>query len=336
MKLFLCVMALTFGLIFGAAWFWTANDFIKFADSDYATWIAKKLMLDDCNVGAVAIVGDSQAQASIVPKKVGPNVVNFGLIGGSPVSMLAVSRRIVACPELPKAIILSLSFEQFMGIDMFWKREVRYGVFDMDLEELRRSARKTGDTLLYDPPTPFDFDMRLKGLLMQAKFPSYYFGSMLAGYFYRREETNMGFLHDTLKDKGYHFFGETIGDNRVRLKAYRKSYTSAPFFEIYFARMLDLYAAHNIPVYYIDAPVKTTALQVMSPEFKDGFVNYIHHWEGLYPNFHILGGLLPSLPPEDFTDANHVNVLGAVIWSNHVAALLKAAGVDTGSPFSFD
>nr|MDP9128004.1 hypothetical protein [Pseudomonadota bacterium] len=315
---------------------WTTNDYAKFADADYPVWLAKKRMIDDCNVGPLAVIGDSRATTNIVPVKVGPGVVNLGLSGASLLTMLEVSKRIVACPEPPKAVLITMDMRRFMDTDMFWEREVKYDLFPLDLEDIRVRARQSGDVLLFEKPAPFDIDARLKNWLFQAKFPSYYFGSLLAGYVFLRAEVNQGYLRDTLRDKGYHYFrDDTLGDNRVDYMAYRKHFAGSEFFESYFGAMLDLYEAHHIPVYFISAPGKTRANQMMDPSFKSEYAAYLEKWVRLYPGLRVLGDIFPSLPPEDFTDRTHLNVLGAVVWSQEVAALLAQARVDTGSFVGF-
>jgi len=328
---YLTVFTLTFGLLFGLAWFWAADHLEAYANPDYPIWLAKKLMLDDCTVGSVAFLGDSKAETSIVPKLVGPAVSNYGLTAGNFPTLLEISKRIVACADPPKAVVITADPKIFYSNTRFWDFGVKFRLFPIDLEQLRVRARKMNDTLFFDSPSPFDFDMRLKNVLYDAGFPSFYFGSLIAGGIFTRQETNDGFLRDTLKDRGYHYIGADAGNDEYWV--YLDHFQPSPMLESYFRDILALYEQHNIDVYFISPPFKSTSVAATSDRFKETYETYLHGFEKDYPHFHVLGAIMPTMAPAGFGDAVHTNAVGAAYWSQYLGHLLRSENIDTGSAF---
>ena len=66
---YLRLFGLSAGLSFALLWGWVAAMPMAFMDAEYASWRAKLVMLDRCDLGEAIILGDSRAAADIIPTR---------------------------------------------------------------------------------------------------------------------------------------------------------------------------------------------------------------------------------------------------------------------------
>jgi hypothetical protein len=55
---------------------------MAFMDAEYASFRAKQVMLDRCDLGDVIVVGDSRAAANIIPERLPMRATNLATGGG--------------------------------------------------------------------------------------------------------------------------------------------------------------------------------------------------------------------------------------------------------------
>ena len=120
-------MAATFAATFVAVWIWVVAMPLAFLEPEYASWRAKQVLLDRCDLGELLIFGDSRATVGIIPAALGVKATNLAVGGGEAVEALAALRRALACPETPKLVILSMDAVHFSRADLFWERTMRFG-----------------------------------------------------------------------------------------------------------------------------------------------------------------------------------------------------------------
>ncbi len=82
-------------------------------------------------------------------------------------------------------------------------------------------------------------------------------------------------------------------------------------------------------------PHNEVSVQRYQTRFKETFADYLNQYARRYPNFHILGDVIPSYPSQYFGDDAHLNQSGALKWSDTVARMLNDAKVP-GGPFGAD
>ena len=139
---YLRLFGLSAGLSFALVWGWVAAMPMAFMDAEYASWRAKQVMLDRCDLGDVIILGDSRAAADIIPARLPVRVTNLAVGGAKAIEALSVLDRALTCPSPPRLVIISLDPGHFSRPDMFWERSVRFGVVTgADIAALREASR---------------------------------------------------------------------------------------------------------------------------------------------------------------------------------------------------
>ena len=93
-------------LMFGLAWTYIATFPMTFLPSGYPVWVAKKYMLDHCDLGEIMEFGDLLLEAAIVSHGLPLVATNFSAGGVSPLDSYFLVHRALACPNHPKRVIL--------------------------------------------------------------------------------------------------------------------------------------------------------------------------------------------------------------------------------------
>src|SRR6201747_1869709 len=102
---FLVWSALSFVASFGLIWLYVATMPMAFLTEDYAVWVAKRAMLNECRLGDVSVFGDSRAMAGMDPSKMPMPVANLALSGTSPIETYFAVSRALRCPTPPKLVV---------------------------------------------------------------------------------------------------------------------------------------------------------------------------------------------------------------------------------------
>src|SRR3954462_10955575 len=109
---------------FAAVWLWVWTMPMAYMDPEYPSWLAKRIMLDRCDLGEALILGDSRAAADIVPAYLPVKAANLAVGGGEAVEAYAALARALACPVAPRLVLLSFDPGHFVRHDLFWERSV--------------------------------------------------------------------------------------------------------------------------------------------------------------------------------------------------------------------
>ncbi len=88
---------------FGLVWAWVLAMPMAFMEPEYASWQAKKVLLQRCDLGETLILGDSRAAADIMPRRLAVPATNLALGGGEVIEALALLKRALACPTSTEA-----------------------------------------------------------------------------------------------------------------------------------------------------------------------------------------------------------------------------------------
>jgi hypothetical protein len=271
--------------------------------------------------------------ADIIPSLIGPGVVNLALPGVNSIEIYYQSQQILASPNRPKAIIISISPYLFTDAPYFWERSVAYGFLTAaQLDEIRLRSRALKDDSLFEKRSPGDIDARMKCLLYSIRFPSLYFPSLLYGGLYQRYHENIETLNSVLAQRGQAYFGRADGTTGLDFEVRLQSFVPLKIIDDYFNRTLALYQAQHIPVYFIGLPHNEASEQHYFAGLREAFVKYLNRYAAQYPDFHILGDPFPSYPFQYFGDPFHLNEQGAAKCSDLVAKMLNDSHVE-GGPF---
>ena len=93
MKRFLVLFFSTFLAGLALLWGWGLSHRMDFLSRDYALWMGKKGLMESADRPWTAYLGDSMVLNDVMPKALGPGVVNLGLNGGTAIEGYFLVRR---------------------------------------------------------------------------------------------------------------------------------------------------------------------------------------------------------------------------------------------------
>jgi hypothetical protein len=328
---YLRLFALSAVVSFGLLWAWVAMMPMAYMDPEYASWRAKEVMLDRCDLGDVVVLGDSRAAADIIPVRLPLRVTNLAIGGGEAIETVSALDRVLACPSPPRLVVISLDPGHFSRTDGFWDRSVRYGFMTgLDISQLREASRRIGDPSIYDSQHFDVLPALVRDWLYQIRFPPLYFSSLAhAGVFLRWWHNNAAF-DATLAARGHYYFGTDPGSSTVTLDGHMDVFRPLPILDHYFDRLLGTLDRRGIETRFIAMPINETTWNEVKPALHDGFAAYLTGYQRRYPHFHIASEIMPHWPDHFFGDQFcHLNPEGAERFSDLLGQRLHEAPPST-------
>lgn len=325
------LMALIACATFALAWAWVATMPMAFMDPEYPSWRAKQILLRRCDLGDTVILGDSRAAADILPTLLPVPAVNLAVGGGEAIEALATARRMLACRNPPRRVILSLDPGHFTRPDLFWERSVRFGLISAaDLDDLRDATRRTGDTSVYAERHIPALPDRLRAWMYRARFPSLYFASLAHGGVLLRWRHNQHRLAATLATRGQYFFGTAPGSDSIAVEGQLAAFHPLPVLDYSFSRLLALLDRRGIEVWFVAMPVNQATWDAVRPTMRAQFAAYLSAYAVRYRHFHIVSDIMPHGPNRYFGDQFcHLNPDGARRFTAWLAQRLQDAPPST-------
>jgi hypothetical protein len=307
-------------------WLYVALAPLAFLDPEYPYWLAKQELLRRCDLGTVLVVGDSRAAVDIIPTRLGVAATNLAVGGGEAIEAYAAVRRTLACPDVPRRVVVSFDVAHFVQPDLFWDRSVRFGFLDhAELRELRAVSERLGDVSVLDQKHGDGLSRGIRELLYATRFPGLYFNSLLKGGVLLRWWDNRAALREGLAARGQYFFGTEAGSSVVAIDGHLDRFAPLPVLDAYFDRLLALLAARHVEADFVAMPLNASTWRAVRPALRDGFAAYLAGYAARYPNFHIVGPLMPAWDDGWFGDAfAHLNPAGAALFSTRFGDCLRA------------
>src|SRR5580658_5446844 len=323
---YLLALGATAALTLAVFWLYVLAAPLAFLDPEYPYWVAKQELLQRCDLGTVLLLGDSRAAADLIPARLGVTATNLAVGGGESIEAYAAVRRALACPDPPLRVVISFDAAHFVQPDLFWDRSVRFGLFDYaDLRELRAVSERLGDVSALDQKHADGLPRGIRALLYAAKFPGLYFNSLLKGGVLLRWADNHAALRAGLASRGQYFFGTAPGSNVVAADGNLETFVPLPVLDAYFDRMLALLAARHVTTDFVAMPLNAATWHAVRPAVRDGFAAYLAGYAARYPNFHVIGPLMPDWNDSWFGDEfAHLNPAGAALFSARFGVCLRA------------
>jgi hypothetical protein len=322
-------LALTGGgaiVLFGLVWLWILAMPMAFLDPEYPSWRAKQLLMANCDLGDILILGDSRAATGMMPAAWRVRATNLAVGGGEPIEALAALDRALSCPVPPRRVILSLDAVHFTAPDLFWERTARFGFVNADeIATLRQVSHALGDTSVYELRHTDGLPSSWRDAMFRVRFPSLYFTSLVKGGVLLRWPRNHATLAASLASRGQYFFGTAPGSDIVAADGNLRKFQPLPVLEWYFNRVLEQLDARGIPAIFIAVPMNdATALQVPA-NVRIAFRAWLAGYEARYPGFRVAGDVMPHWPDAFFGDGfAHLNRDGAARFSFGLGRCLDA------------
>ncbi len=311
-------------------WAWVALAPLAFFDREYPSFLAKRIMLQTCDLGSIVVIGDSRAAADIVASKLPVPTANLAIGGGGPIEGYFLLRRAMRCPHPPSRVILSYNAQHLTHADTFWERSVRFGLLGRsEVDEVSRVAARLGDHALSDRLHSAAPD-GLRSWLYAVCFPAMYMDSLLHAGGALRYAGNRRVLATVLQTRGQYEFGTSDGSSDVAMEGWMSDFRPDPVLDHYFDRLLALAADRGIPVRFVAMPVNEATFAASSPGVRAGFAAYLAVYAARYPGFSVAAELLPHWPDRFFGDGySHLNARGAAIATARLARCLQASTPDS-------
>ncbi len=332
-KRFTLIALLCFAVAFGAAWVDVIERPMSYSEMAYPIWLQRMQSIRAHQFGTLAILGDSQPMADMMPARLGPGVTNFALPGAMPIESYYIARTMANSSSPPKAVIISFAPIHFKETESFWDMAVGFGFLNgEEINEVRARSRALNDDTLFGAQSPGDFDARFKIFLCTIRFPAFKFAALTTTFFRSNYASNEKMFQFVVANRGRGHVGMADGTTAPDWNTRLKSFAPSKILDSYFDQSLALLQAHNIPVYFLGMPHNVSSEPLYFPGLKEDFVKYLNDYAARYPDFHILDDPFPTYPSELFGDADHLNEKGAVQWSDHVAQLFNDHHIE-GGPF---
>jgi hypothetical protein len=314
---FLAMTGTSAVVLFGLVWLWVVTMPLAFLDPEYPSWRAKQMLLANCDLGDILILGDSRAASGMMPARWPVLATNLAVGGGEPIEALAALDRAIRCPAPPRRIILSLDAVHFTQTDLFWERTARFGFVDSrEIATLRDVSHKLGDLSIYELRHTDGSPSWLRDAMYQIRFPSLYFSSLMKGGWFLRWPRNEANLAANLASRGHYFFGTASGSSTIAAEGHMREFRPLPVLEWYFNRILEQLEARHIPAVFIAVPMNESTARQVPPEVAVAFRAWLAGYEARYPGFRVAGDVMPHWPDANFGDGfAHLNPEGAQHFS---------------------
>jgi hypothetical protein len=327
---YFCILGASMAATFGLFWIWIATMPIAFMEPEFASWQAKRILLDRCELGDTLILGDSRAAADMMPGLMGGGT-NLAIGGGEAIEALALLTRALSCPQPPRRLILSFDPGHFVRPDLFWERSVRFGFISAaDIAALRATSAALEDPSVYEERHRDGIPSRLRDWLQAVRFPPYYFASLSHGGLFLRWRQNLVVQQTGIAARGHYGFGQDAGSDYVAIEGHLQAFQPLPVLDHYFNALLRLAEQSGVEVLFVAMPVNDATWQSVRPEVREAFTAYLTAYQDRYRHFHLMGEVMPHWPNRYFGDQFcHMNTEGARRFSQELSQRLHAAPPST-------
>jgi hypothetical protein len=322
---YIVVVAAILALGLGALRLYVTTFSMAFLEEGYPIWLSKQNFIRNCDLGEVAIFGDSRVEAGLIAEGQPLKMTILGFGGTTPIETYFAVKHALACGRLPNRIVLAHGGAQFSRKPVFlWENAVRYDYISFaEAREINKVAVALGDTSIDQTITRDGLTGFARDFLYASNFPPIYFNSLFQGQFFRRLEKNKLTLAQTTKRRGHipyppHHNGDNMMGEETGLSKFEPMPTSDYFFE----QTIKLLNAHNIATDWVSMPITETSSAALKPAVWDGFRAYLERYAARYPNFHVVS-VLPVWPDRFFSNKDHLDEAGAKLFSAKFAECMR-------------
>lgn len=308
------------GLGLALLWLWVAVAPLAYLDREYPPFLAKRSMLDACDLGRVLILGDSRAASDIVPNLLPVPATNLAIGGGGPVEAYYLLRRALRCPAPPHSILLSFNAQHLSHADTFWERSVRLGLLEGgEAAEAALVSDALGDYALGEHVNDGLPD-RVRAWLYRLRFPGFYAASVLRAGAVLRYAENRALLDAALRARGHYLFGTARASSGIAMEGWMTRFEPRPVLDRHLRALLRMASAAGIAVRFVAMPVNEPTFAASSPAMRAQFAAYLAALASEYPGVTVAPDAMPHWPDRFFgDDYSHLNEAGAALATARLA-----------------
>lgn len=233
-------------------------------------------------------------------------------------------RRVLACPDPPNHVVLSLDPGHLMLPDLLWERSVRYGLLrQADLAELAELSDETGDWSVHEARRTDGLPPAIRAWLYDLRLPPFFFNSVFKAGGLLRWRTNLVALEQGIAARGQYFFGVEQGSDGVAMDASLTAFAPLPVLEASFDRLLGLLAERGIQTWFVPMPVNEATWRATNPAIARDFDAWLAAKSGHYRLFRVMRPTAAWWDNRWFGDQfAHLNPAGADRFSRILAEQL--------------
>jgi hypothetical protein len=284
------------------------------------------------------VLGDSRAEAAIVPAGLPFPAANITFGGTTPVETYFFAREAMKCPNPPRLVVYSHSMPAYLHPNQgLWKTAARYGYIDFsDLREISGVASRQHDGWLAAIDTHDGLTGIVRDLTYGVGFPSVFVSSLVEARGVGRYDINKALLERTAVTKGQVVYPQSSNKQLVGIDADEKEFVPSPLETVYLDKTLDLFEAAHIPVLLLTVPAGESTVRAVSPALRADFSKFLAARAERYQN--VVSGTpgLLAWPDDFYVDGSHMNAQGAKVFTEHLASCLRQRNEDLGRPLPCD
>lgn len=316
---YLATLLLCVAVVLGIAWMYTATQRGRFLETGYSVWSAKRSLVSNCDVGQIAIFGDSRADSALIPASLKKVVTNLAVAGGTPIENYFFVKSMLACESKPAVLMLSFNPGAFEIIQPWlWDNSVRYGALGWsELSEVRHEAARLNDKSYLAVTPKLGLDGIVRDIAYAYGFPAIYFDSLLDGRLMARTDINRQKFNEVILARGYPSYGHAAQQAGARNAGEQTSvpFAPLPIQQSYFEATLAMLERAGVKTYFLITPYGTNAGNTHDQRYNAAYLAYLQRIDVQYPGFQLLQHQQPVWAETMFVDGAHLSQEGAQAFS---------------------
>jgi hypothetical protein len=308
--------------VFAGVWGYIRVMPMAFLEGAYPIWVAKQGFVARCDLGQLAIFGDSRPESAIDPRLLPVPATSITFGASSPVETAVFVARALRCPTPPRRIVLAFAPADFTGIsEYFWENGGRFGFLSFaDMQAVTHTADRLGDGSLNRVSTRLGLTGWVRNAAYSIWLPPLYFNSLVAARGDGRLAQNLASEARVRAARGYVPYPPHKADLVHAPEAEMTVFQPVPVQNYYFDRILREAARAGVQVDFLMTPISQTTQADTHPAMLAGFIAYIQSFTQRYPNFHLLTPRPPVWNDRYFSDDAHLDPAGAVLFTRMLAS----------------
>ena len=261
------------------------------------------------------VLGDSVAKAGYIPDILGDNVYNMGCGGISAVEGYYILSNYIETQQCPETVFLSFAPFHLMTSNNFWGRSMYFHSLGYEeYMEIMDETDRFNDTSDFASDNPaVDF---IKYSLYSPDLYSNAFAKGLLSF--SRYKTNKTWYVRIEEDRGHSFYADSDCHGLNRETEY-DGFESSDFILYYYEKIIQLCEQHGIRVIIETMPMNESSYNVIDDgsSIIEEYISFLKQIKKKYPDC-IVNPEWSYMEDEDYSDGMHLNMSGAMKWSNYI------------------